>query len=231
MRCLNPSCSRKGTAASAVSYHPSKAKLQNVIKRKAANVFNLAKSLTYKKPKIIIETKFFQAIETAKIKYKQRLSSTDILNFQQLRRYQFPSINGLVLCPTSCLDPRPFNNSIFVHLLDYNKPDGKNHWVLFSNIGKIYCWSVYDSVGIASKEYKSFFKSILHNEKQVSIERPSCTKQKESWTCGLFCLAFATALVWVMTQLNIHVMKTHWSTGIMIALQILKSKCSLKKFN
>ena len=64
----------------------------------------------------------------------------------------------------------------------------------FSNIGKIDCWSVYDSVGIASKEYKSFFKSILHNEKQVSIERPSCTKQKESWTCGLFCLALATAL-------------------------------------
>ena len=53
-----------------------------------------------------------------------------------------------------------------VHLLDYNEPDGRNHWVLFTNIGKIDCWSVYDSLGIASKEYKSFFKSffIMNNK-------------------------------------------------------------------
>ena len=258
VNCIRPCGRPKGTAASSVSYHPSKQKVQNVIKRKAANIFNLAKCLTTKKPKIIIETtettqtikttttvktkttsstknsklaihtsdtsedasvlevqeintshssiapsllrptslqtNFFQEIKTSKIKNKQRLSSSDVFNFQQLLRYQFPLINGLVLCPNSCLDPRPFNNSIFVHLLDYNEPDGRNHWVLLTNIGKIDCWSVYDSLGIASKEYKSFFKSFLHNEQQVTIEKPSCTKQKESWTCGLFCLAFATAL-------------------------------------
>ena len=199
VKCSNPVGRPSGQAASAVSFHPNKDKLQNVIKRKAANVLNIAKGLSIKKPKITIETietietqtiktttvktkttshssknkitfgdssdtsndassfreiektgapsiapsllkpnsldtKFFNSIKSATIKDKVRLTSTDIVNFQQLLRFQFPKINGLVLCPASCLDPRPLTNSIFIYLLDYQEPNGRNHWILFTNI-------------------------------------------------------------------------------------------------
>ena len=225
--------------------------MQKVIKRKAANVLNLAKIMSTKKPKIIIETiettqtiktttvktkttsisskklatlsdssdtsndasslkeieqigalsiapsllkptsintKFFNTIKTVTIKEKDRLTSSNIFNFQQLLRFQFPKINGLVLCPASCQDPRPLTNSIFIYLLDFNDPRGRNHWVLFTNIHKINCWSVYDSIGYNAKDYKPFTNQRLQTKDMVNcynrflgnlnVEMFTCSEKK-----------------------------------------------------
>ena len=142
--------------------------------------------MSTKKQKIIIETtETTQTIKTTTVKTK-----TTSISSKKLATLSDSSDTSN---DASSLK-EPLTNSIFIYLLDFNDPYGRNHWVLFTNIHKINCWSVYDSIGYNAKDYKPFFKSLFPKEKQVTIEKVACQKQSESWTCGLFCLANATAL-------------------------------------
>ena len=76
--------------------------------------------------------------------------------------------------------------------------DGISHWLLSFNCnGRVQiCESLYETLGSVTKRYlKALYKSLLDNDGKFSVTMISVQKQKDSSSCGLFAIVFATNIL------------------------------------
>ena len=94
--------------------------------------------------------------------------------------------------------------------------DGINHWlVLFNFDGRVQvCDSLYEMLGSVTKRcLKAFYKSLLDKDGKLSVTMILVQKQKDSSSCGLFTITFATNILEEISpaesEFNVTSMRKH----------------------
>ena len=94
--------------------------------------------------------------------------------------------------------------------------DGINHWlVLFNFDGRVQvCDSLYEMLGSVTKRcLKAFYKSLLDKDGKLSVTMILVQKQKDSSSCGLFAITFATNILEEISpaesEFNVTSMRKH----------------------
>ena len=94
--------------------------------------------------------------------------------------------------------------------------DGINHWLLlFNSNGRVQvCNSLYETLGSITKRcLKALYKSLLDKDGKLSVTMIPVQKQKDSSSCGLFAIAFATNIQEeispVESEFNVTSMRKH----------------------
>ncbi|XP_045197622.2 uncharacterized protein LOC123552206 isoform X2 [Mercenaria mercenaria] len=120
------------------------------------------------------------------------LSDIEMNAAQTLLKSQFPGVNGL--CNVLLFEIKQFHAHSQAFIQIYNAD--KNHWVVISSIGlKTGTVAVYDSFYSAISEDTFNVIRRLTNLENVNIIMPKTQKQTNANDCGLYAIAFATAIL------------------------------------
>ena len=142
------------------------------------------------------QKKRMKLIDSEHIIMGEELTDTEINLAQQLLKKQFPNLNGfkstLLQDKRYALTEKDVRNKVQII---YCK--GRRHWVVAStvnsSIGQV---KVYDSLfTYPDKEMERvIMNSFQWNSTEVALKFACCHKQKGGADCGLFAIAFATAI-------------------------------------
>ena len=142
------------------------------------------------------QKKRMKLIDSEHIIMGEELTDTEINLAQQLLKKQFPNLNGfkstLLQDKRYALTEKDVRNKVQII---YCK--GRRHWVVAStvnsSIGQV---KVYDSLfTYPDKEMERvIMNSFQWNSTEVALKFARCHKQKGGADCGLFAIAFATAI-------------------------------------
>jgi hypothetical protein len=128
------------------------------------------------------------------LKHSQWLTNIQIYRFFKLLKAQYPCISGL-------FDPNPFELQKFGKA--YSKQDkivfvcniDDCHWATVSNLNfPDNTWNIYDSLKYEKEYFTHIFKQLLPDNDFVFLNFMNVKSQNGHTDCGLFALAYATAL-------------------------------------
>ncbi len=123
------------------------------------------------------------------------LTNDQIYAFLKLLHAQFPSVLGL-------FDPTLFELEKFGEILTSADDNvvficnvDNSHWATITNcLCEKNTWAVFDSLNYPAKYYENIFRKLLPNADKVTVDFMNLKNQDGFNDCGLFALAFATAL-------------------------------------
>lgn len=100
----------------------------------------------------------------------------------------------------------------------------QHHWIVASTVGcKIGDVKIYDSVfRTADEETKKIVQSLFKVKENVTLKFVHCQKQKGSKDCGVFSIAFATAIAF---KVNTHKLKLDQQSMRCHLVKCLHNKC------
>lgn len=134
-------------------------------------------------------------VDDARIRQNEMLTDKHIQMAQELLHRQFPHIEGLLSLTIGTAQQFPVMRHDFIQVLH----TGGVHWVCVTNIGcqqlnkiKLYD-SLYSGVSPFTKEQIAALLFVEDND-EIEVSIPPVAQQTNGTDCGVFAIAFATAL-------------------------------------
>ena len=160
-----------------------------------------------------------------KIIMGKELTNTEINLAQQLLKSQFPGVNGLQSTllqdkQTILTEKSVRDNIQIIHC------KRRHHWVVATTMNcDIYQVKVFDSLyTFCDKETEATINNLFQwDSKRVSVTFSWCQKQIGGVDCGLFAIAFATALAYSKQASKMKFVQEELSTFC----QLYKQRCNL----